>query len=458
METPAVTQAADAQSGLDEALVESVRAALDRGEHDHVLARVGALHPAELADLIEILAPEARAQLIEALRGSFDPEILPELDDTIRDEIALQLGTETLATAIAKLESDDALLLISSLEEGKQRQVLKAIPAALRAMVEEGLTYPQESAGRLMQRDFVAVPQFWTVGETIDFMREADDLPEDFNDIFVVDPRHRPVGKVKLNRILRTKRPVKISEIMETQIVTLPLTMDQEDVAFVFRQQNLLSSPVVDGVNRLVGVITIDDVVDVIDEEAEEDFLRLGGVGETNLHASIIETARHRVRWLSVTLINAVIASFVISYFEATIERMVALAVLMPIVAAMGGNAGMQAVTVTVRSLSSKQLTAANAARVVVKELTVGGINGAVFAVLVGAVAAIWFRDIHLGLVLATAMVFNMVWAGFAGTMIPLLADRVGVDPAVAAGPFLTTTTDVLGFLSFLGLAALFLL
>jgi magnesium transporter len=439
-------------------LVAQVAQALDQNHPYEVETLVRSLAPADLADLIEQLDPDRRARLIGTLRNAFDPEVLPELSESVRDEVAEEIGVEGLARAIARLESDDALLLISSLEESKQRQVLRTLPAALRAVVEEGLTYPEESAGRLMQRDLVAVPAFWSVGEVIDFMRETDDLPDDFNDLFVIDPRHRPVGTVALNRLVRTKRPVLIGDIMDPDIITVPAETDQEEVAFLFRQHDLLSMPVVDPSQRLLGVITIDDIVDVIDEEAEEDMLRLAGVGETDIHATVRETAPRRVRWLIVTLINTCIASFVISHFEGTISRMVALAVLMPIVAAMGGNAGMQVVAVTVRALATRQLTAANMFRVVSKELLVGGVNGIVFAAIMGTIAALWFHDIRLGLVLAAAMVFNMVWAGFAGTMLPLLIARSGADPAIAAGPFLTTTTDVLGFLSFLGLATLFLL
>ena len=458
METETTPAREEPSLGPSAELVAEIAQALDQNHAYEVSVLIRPLGAADLADVIEQLDPDRRAKLISTLRNGFDPEVLPELSDSVRDEVAEEIGVEGLARAIARLESDDALLLISSLEEGKQRQVLRILPAALRAVVEEGLTYPEESAGRLMQRDLVAVPAFWSVGEVIDFMRETDDLPDDFHDLFVIDPRHRPVGTVALNRLVRTKRPVLIGDIMDPDIITVPAETDQEEVAFLFRQHDLLSMPVVDASQRLLGVITIDDVVDVIEEEAEEDMLRLAGVGETDIHATVRETAPRRVRWLIVTLINTLIASFVISHFETTIERMVALAVLMPIVAAMGGNAGMQVVTVMVRALATRQVTPANMFRVVSKELIVGGVNGIVFATVMGTVAALWFNDASLGLVLAAAMVFNMIWAGFAGTMLPLLIARCGVDPAIAAGPFLTTTTDVLGFLSFLGLATLFLL
>jgi len=310
-----------------------------------------------------------------------------------------------------------------------------------------------------MQRELVAVPSFWTVGETIDFLRAKEDLPDDFYDLFVVDPAHRPVGSVPLSRVLRSRRSVKLADIMETDLSTVPVLLDQEAVANLFRQYGLVSAPVVDEGGRLVGVITVDDVVHVIDEEAEEDLMGLVGASETDFHAPAVETAWRRVRWLVVTLINTLIAATVISQFDATIERLVALAVLMPIVAAMGGNAGMQVVTVTVRALATRDLTpGANMWRTVGKELLVAAMNATAFAVIMGGVAAVWFHNIALGLVLAAAMIFNMMWAGLAGTLIPLGLARLGMDPAISAGPFLTTTTDVLGFFSFLGLATLFLL
>ncbi len=450
--------AGEDEVGLKPELIASVAEALAAGEVAVVEKLIQSLHYADTADLLEGLGPGDRHAFVEIIRDRFDPEVLPELDETVRDEVAEQLGTEVLAGAIARLDSDDALYLIEGLEEGKRRQVLQKIPAALRKQLEEGLAFPERSAGRLMQRDFVAVPTFWTVGDTIDYMRESADLPEDFYDLFVVDAKHRPIGTVALNRLLRTKRPLKIGEIIEADMKTVPVTMDQEDVAFLFKQHDLVSAPVVDHFGRLVGTVTVDDVVDVIEEEAEEDLMRLGGVSESDIHTPAMDTARGRIRWLLVTLINTVIASTVILQFTVAIDRIVALAVLMPIVAAMGGNAGMQVVTVTVRALATRALTPANAARVVVKELSVGALNGVVFAAIIGSGAGFWFDDAKLGGVLAASMVFNMVWAGFAGIAIPLAIDRFDLDPAVSAGPFLTTTTDVLGFFSFLGLATWLLL
>jgi len=310
-----------------------------------------------------------------------------------------------------------------------------------------------------MQRDLIAVPAYWSVGQVIDYCRETQNLPDEFYEIFVIDPRHRPIGQVALNRLMRTQRPVLMQEIMEARATTIPVDLDQEEVAFLFQQYRLASAPVIDGAGRLVGVITFDDAAAVQEEEAEEDFMRLSGVSsETDLSDTALRTTRTRARWLLVNLGTAILASMVIALFDATIEQIVALAVLMPIVASMGGNAGTQTLTVAVRALATRELTAANALRVVGKEIVVGGLNGVLFAILVGVVAAIWFSAPTLGIVIASAMVINMLVAGLAGTLIPLGLERASIDPAVAATVFLTTITDVVGFFVFLGLAALFLL
>ena len=443
--------------GLSADLVSSVAAALEDGHRFESRILIEPLAAPQLADLLQLLRPELRQRLIEYMRPDFDPEILPELEEDVRDEVAEQLGTDALARNIARLETDDALLLISSLEEAKQRQVLHAIPAALRAMLEEGLAFPEDSAGRLMQRDFVAVPAFWTVGETIDYLREADDLPNDFYDIFVVDPRHRAIGTVGLSHVLRSKRPVRIGDIMETDMVTVPARMDQEEVAYLFSQQDLVSAPVIDDSGRLIGAITVDDVLDVVYEEAEEDIMRLGGVSSDDLYAAVIDTGKARFPWLFVNLITAFIAAAVIALFESTLQQIVFLAVLMPIVAGMGGNAGTQSLTIAVRALAMKQLTSANAVRVLNKEVLVGLLNGILFAILVGAVAWLWSGRLGIGLVIGAAMIINLFAAGLAGTAIPLVLTRLGIDPAIASGVFVTTVTDVVAFASFLGLAAWFL-
>ncbi|HNB29307.1 MAG TPA: magnesium transporter, partial [Alphaproteobacteria bacterium] len=347
---------------------------------------------------------------------------------------------------------------LEDLEPEQQQEVLQSIPAEERILLQQGLTFPEDSAGRLMQRELVAVPSHWTVGETIDFLRAAKDLPDDFYDLFVVDPAHKPLGSIPLSRAMRSPRATRLTDIMDEELRLVPADTDQEAVAYLFKQYALVSAPVVDDAGRLIGVVTVDDVVRVIDEEAEEDLMRIVGASDTDFHAPAHLIAWQRVRWLIVTLINTMIAATVISQFQDTIQHLVALAVLMPIVAAMGGNAGVQVITVTVRALATREITPqSNLLRIVGKELLVGFLNALVFAAILGVVASVWFGHIELGFVLAGAMIFNMIWAGFAGTLIPLAMDRLGFDPAIGAGPFLTTTTDVLGFFSFLGLATLFL-
>lgn len=433
------------------------------GGEDRVRELMGELHHSDAADLLERLSTEDRVRVVDILREDFDPEILSELDETVRDHVVECLGVEELAAALVEMDSDDALEVVEELDEDEKEQVLDAIPAGDRTLIEEGLGYPEDSAGRLMQREVVTVPGFWDVGETIDFLRQNADLddgplPAQFYDIFIVDPSHRPLGSIPLSRLLISRRPVPVTDIMETEMKVLPVTTDQEDVAFVFRQRDLVSAPVVDESGRLVGAITIDDVVDVIHEEHEEDIMRLGGVKEDDLYEATMDTTRARFAWLLVNLLTAILASIVIGLFDGTIEQMVALAVLMPIVASMGGNAGTQTLTVAVRALAMKELTPTNASRVIFKEALVGVLNGILFAVLIGGVAWFWFSSPMLGVVIGLAMVVNMFVAGLAGTTIPLALERFGIDPAVASSVFLTTVTDVVGFFVFLGLAALILI
>ena len=445
--------------GLDSEFVQSVADALEAGEGARVVALVKPLHHADVADLVQSLPADDRRDLVNVLGADFPSEVLSELDETVLDEVVDYLGVEKLVEALIELESDDAVEVVQELEADEQREVLDAIPAGDRTLIEEGLTFPEDSAGRLMQRELVSVPEFWTVGETIDFLRRAadedeDSLPDIFYDIFVVDPAHRPIGAVSLSRLLRSKRPVRVTDIMATELNRIPVTTDQEEIAFLFRQRDLVSSPVVDEDGRLVGAVTVDDVVDVIHEEHEEDIMRLGGVQEDDFYSAVAETTRLRFVWLLLNLITAIVASMVIGLFEATIQQMVALAVLMPIVASMGGNAGTQTLTVAVRALATRELSPTNALRVIGKELLVGGFNGILFALLTGTVAWVWFASPAIGVVIGLAMVINMVVAGLAGTTIPLVLERVGVDPAVGSAVFLTTVTDVVGFFAFLGLAA----
>jgi len=456
-ETPEET-VLDLEAGTEQAVVD----ALAGGRDGEVRDLVGDLHHADAADLLERMGTDDRAQVIEFLRDGFNPEILSELDETIREQVFEIIGVEEVAAAVAEMDSDDALEVVEELDEKEQQQVLDAIPAGDRTLIEEGLAYPEDSAGRLMQREVVTVPTFWDVGQTIDFLRrnaDGDDniLPDQFYDIFIVDPSHHPVGILSLSRLLRTRRPTPVTDIMETEMKLLPVATDQEDVAFVFRQRDLVSAPVIDDAGRLVGAITIDDVVDVIHEEHEEDIMRLGGVNEDDFYEATIDTTKARFTWLLLNLGTAILASMVIGLFDATLEQMVALAILMPIVASMGGNAGTQTLTVSVRALAMKELTPTNAARVIGKELLVGGINGVLFAGLIGAVVWFWFGSPTLGVVIGLAMIVNLLVAGLAGTTIPLALDRIGVDPAIASSVFLTTLTDVVGFFVFLGLAGLIL-
>jgi len=450
----------DVTVGISPEIVARIRGAVEAGALDRVEEIAQELHAADFADLLQELTPEERRLVIAVARHVIDPETLNHLDEAVRAEVIELMGPREFAQAVTELETDDAVEILGDLDEDDTRRILDAMPAEDRAVLEQGLTYPEDSAGRLMQRDLVALPQHWTVGEAIDYLRAKDDLPDDFYDLFIVDPMHKPIGQVPLSRAIRNRRTVKLTDIMDVEFRVISAEMDQESAAHLFRQYGIVSAPVVDDGGRLLGVITVDDVVHVIEEEAEEDLLGIVGVSETDFHAPVGQTAWRRVRWLVVTLCNSAIAATVISQFEATIEQIVALAVLMPIVAAMGGNAGVQVITVTIRALATRDLQPRGSAvrRLILKELLVGAINGIVFAAIVGAVAGFWFDSAALGAVLAGAMIFNMVWAGMAGTVIPITLARLGIDPATGAGPFLTTTTDVLGFFSFLGLATLFLL
>ncbi len=444
--------------GLTDELIWAIRAALDVGATTEAAALASTLHVADQADLLEQLGKEQRAALVLEIRSELDPQLLTHLDGVVRGEVLEQLSPEEIGAAIAELETDDAIDLLEDLEKPKRKALIKALPVPDRVAIEQGLTYPEDSAGRLMQRQLVVAPAFWTVGQTIDYLRADGDLPDEFYDIYIVDPKFRPVGSIPLSRILRSKRKVHLNELVMKELHTVPVDMDQEDVSFRFSQYDLISMPVVDSDGRLLGVITIDDVVEVIEEEAEEDILRLGGVSETDIFASPIKTSVRRFPWLLINLATAVLASIVIAQFEGAISQVVALAVLMPIVASMGGNAGTQTLTVVVRALAVREVTAANAFRVLLKETLAGSINGLLFMAAGLAVAFLWYGDPLLGLLFGIAMVTTLVAGVLAGVCIPLLLDKLGFDPAVSSGVFLTTVTDVVGFFSFLGLAAYYLL
>lgn len=415
---------------------------------------VGGLHQSELGHLIEALMPEQRLALVELLGKDFDFSALTEVDEAIRLVIVESLPNKQIAEAVQELDSDDAVYILEDLDQEDQDEILAQLPFTERIRLRRSLDYPEESAGRRMQTEFVAVPPFWTVGQTIDYMREDQDLPDRFSQIFVIDPTFKLLGAVDLDRILRTKRTVKIEDIMRETRHAIPATMDQEDAAREFEQYDLLSAAVVDENDRLVGILTIDDVVDVIQEEAEEDLMRMGGVGDEELSDTVLAISRSRVPWLAVNLITAFVAASVISLFDGTIEHVVALAVLMPIVAGMGGNAGSQTMTVTVRGLATRDIDIYNAWRVIRREMAVGCINGIIFASLIGMVAGLWFHSVEIGSIIAVAMVINMFVAALAGILIPILLDRFGADPAVASAVFVTSITDVVGFFAFLGTAA----
>ena len=446
-------------SGLPGTVVADIIHALDAGDKSTARRLVDSLHPADTADLLERVSSGERKRLIDTLGEPFDPNILAELDEAVAERVIDHLGTEQAAEAVASMATDDAVEIVEALDEDVQLAVLGVLPQIRRTLIQEGLAWPEDSAGRLMQRNVVALPDNWNVGEAIDYLRDAEDLPDDFFDLFLVDQGYRPIGTIPLSRVLRTSRTAALTDIVRSDMRTIPADMDQEEVAFLFRQRDLISAPVVDGDGRLLGVVTVDDVVDVIHEEHEEDIMALAGVGsEDNFFEAIIDTTRSRFIWLMIHLVAAIAASWVISMFAGTIQELVALAILMPIVATMGGTAGIQALTVAVRAIAMKELTPMNAARAIRKELLVSGLNGLFFAVLIGGVAWAWFASPALGGVIALAMAINLLTAGFTGSVLPVVLQRVGFDPAVASSALLTSITDVVGFYVFLGLAAALLL
>ena len=441
--------------------VDAILYAVDIDDREQLQALMAPLHAADIADLLEQITGFERMRLIRLFGQDFDGEILTELDEGLREEVIAVLNPQVLRDAVRELDSDDVVDLVEDLDAPQQEAILDVLPDADRVAVEQSLAYPEYSAGRLMQREVVMAPEHWSVGDAIDHLRAApeDALPNQFYHIVLVDPRLHPVGNVTLGKLMRTRREVALKELIEETFEIIPVAREEGDVAYAFNQYHLISAPVVDDDGRLIGQITIDDAMTVLDDEHEEDILRLAGVGEeSSLNDNIVETTKQRVPWLAVNLVTSVLASIVIAQFEAAISQLVALAVLMPIVASMGGNAGTQSLTVAVRAIATKDLTGANVWRVIRRECAVGLINGLVFAVVMGVIGVIWFGSPALGYVIAAAMVVNMVIAGLAGTMIPVILDRVGIDPALASGAFVTTVTDVVGFFAFLGLAAMVLL
>ena len=414
------------------------------------------LLPADSADIIENLSPENRSKLIELEGFNIDPEIFVELNESIQTEIFLLLSAESIASLLKKLESDNALKILENLDQSKKETVLNRLPPKDRFLLEEGLSYPEDTAARIMQREFTVIPNNWSVGQTIDYLRENKDLPDEFLEIFIVDSDFKPIGTVPSSKVLRTPRETKMDLIMREMQVLIPVNMDQEEVGHTFENYNLTTAGVVDKNNKLVGMITSDDILTVVKEEAEEDVLRLAGVGDEEITDSILRKTKRRFNWLLLNLFTALLATWVISKFGATIQQMVALAFLMPIVASMGGNAGMQTLAVTVRAIATKELSSENFSKIVSKEFVIGILNGIIFAIITGIIVQLWFREINLTIIIAASMILNMIVAGLFGILVPVSLKKFNIDPAIASSVFVTTITDVIGFLSFLGIGAYF--
>ena len=448
-----------AYASLPDETIEAITDALEEEQHEIVDQHIADMSNADFSDLLEKITPDERQQILEKYSDNIDADVYSEMDEDVRKSILEAMPPKQVAEILDDLDSDDAVDLTENLDEDFRTDVTEHLSAKTKAALEEGLSFPEDSAGRMMQREFVAIPQFWTVGQTIDYLRDSsNDLPEDFSDIFIVSQTHHIVREIPLSRCIRSKRSTKLEDLTLDSVHPIPAALDQEDAAHIFRRENITSAPVVDEDKRLIGVITVDDIVDVIDEEAEEDILKLGGVEQSDIYSAVWTTSLLRFKWLFVNLLTAILASAVISLFDATIEELVALAVLMPIVASMGGNAGTQALTIAIRAIATKELSKTNAWRIVGKETMVGTINGSAFAIIAGILAALWFQNIMLGGVIAAAMMINLIVAGLCGAGIPIALNRMGSDPAVSSTVVLTTVTDVIGFFAFLGLAAIFLM
>ena len=414
------------------------------------------IHPSDAADIIEHLSESYRENLIQLNNFKIDPEVFIELNESVQIEIIKYLSSDSIVYILKNLESDDAIKILENLDEKSKNDILSSLPPKDRFVLLESLSYPEDSAARIMQREFTAIPSNWSVGQTIDYLRENKDLPEEFLEIFIVDNEFQPIGTVSSSKVLRTSRDNKMIAIMNESQLSIPVEMDREEVGQIFEKYNLNSACVVDKNNKLVGMITSDDVLTVLKEEAEEDALRLAGVGDEEITDGIFKKTKRRFNWLLLNLFTAVIASLVIGFFQDDIEKVVALAVLMPIVASMGGNAGMQTLTVTIRSLATNELTKNNFSQVVIKEFSIGILNGFIFAIISALVVQFWFNDIKLSLIISISMILNMIVAGLFGILVPITLKKLNIDPAIASSVFVTTITDVIGFLSFLGIGAYF--
>lgn len=451
--------AEDEDLGLDARRVGQILEAVEALDAPRLHALLDPLHPADIADLLEQVSPAERREVLALLPGLIDGDILSELDESLREEVIDTLPPNQLAEAMRELDSDDVVDILEDLDAPQQQEILSSLDTADRAAVEKSLSYPENSAGRLMQREVVMAPEHWTVGEAIDHLRSAEPLPDQFYHVVLVDPRMRPTGYATLGRILSSRRDARLKDILEDSFRTLEATTPDEDVAYAFNQYHLISCPVVDENERLVGIITIDDAMAVLDEEHEEDMLRLAGVGETSSIADgPFATMKTRLPWLVANLFTASLSAFVISRFESTIAAIVSLAAVMPIVASTGGIGGTQSLAVAVRGLATRDLTSANAARVIRRELLSGLMNGLGLAMILGLGGWLVYGEWRLGLVLGMAMIVNQVVAAMGGVLVPLGLDKLGLDPALASGTFVTTLTDVMGYLSFLGLATVLLL
>lgn len=449
LERPAV-----ADHHLQPSILRAIEQALDGHEDGEVRALVKTLHPADVADLFEQISSDQRRHLANVLGEDLNGAVLAELNETVRDEILSEMPATDIGRAVSEMDIDDAVALVEELESDEQDAVLASIGAEHRTAIESALSYPEDSAGRLMQRDLIAVPEHWTVGDVIDFLRAEQTDLTDFWEIFVVSPDHKPIGTMRLSWVLTTPRWVPVSDVMQRQQTLIPVTMDQEQVALRFQKYALISAAVVSRDGRLQGVITADDVVDVVAEEAGEDILRLSGAGDSDIFEPVISSFLARIRWLAANLITGVISASIIAAFGATIEKMVVLAALSPIVASVGGNTGNQTMAVIVRALATGHMTSSNTARVILRQSAIALLNGLAIALLLGVGVAVIFQNLLLGLVIALATIFNLLIAGLAGVLVPLGFKKVGVDPAVASSVFVTMATDSMGFFLFLGFAS----
>lgn len=448
-----------ARADTDPEFVANLRQAISDQDAEAIRRMLAPLHEADIADVLEQLSAGQQEVLATITPDIFTGEVLAELEPGSREVVMSYLDASHLAAAIQELDSDDATEVVEELDDEVRAAVLAEISEIDRQAVEQSLAFDDETAGRLMQREFVAAPEFWTVGHALDHMRATDEeLPDKFHDLFVIDTGFRPVGEIPVCRLLSAKRDVALSDLMEAPRILVDPETDQEEVAYLFQKYHLVSAPVVDTAGRLTGMLTLDDIVHVIQDENKEDLLALAGVNDAGLADTVWSSVRSRAPWLLVNLFTAILASGVIALFEGAIAQVVALAVLMPIVASMGGNAGTQSLAVAVRAIAERDLTAANTLRVVWRELATGAFNGLIFAVVMGLVTLVWFQDFELAGVIAIAMVVNLACAGLSGILVPLGLVRAGADPAVASSVFVTTVTDVVGFLAFLGLATLVLL